>query len=86
MIKIGCKIMLKEEVLDTKGRTLLELVQKEDFNVKKLRYGKYIEFDMNQKNREQALREAKVLAQNLLHNDLIETFQLEVLKESNENK
>ena len=80
MIKIGCKVKLKPEVLDTKGRALLKLLQKENPAVKELSYGKYMELNIDQKDEKKALGQARVLAQNILHNDLIETFELEVLK------
>ena len=80
MIKVGCKILLKKEVLDTKGRTLLKLLQKEDSLVKDCRYGKYIELDITAENSQQALKKAKTLAQKILHNDLIESFELEIIK------
>ena len=80
MIKVGCKILLKKEVLDTKGRALLKLLQKEDSSVKDCHYGKYIELNIETKNPKQALEKAKALAQKILHNDLIETFELEIIK------
>ena len=80
MITIGCKVKLKPEVLDTKGRALLKLIHRESDKVKELKYGKYMELDIDQKEESKALEEAKTLAQNLLHNPLIETFELEVLK------
>lgn len=80
MIKIGCKVKLKSEVLDTKGRAILKLIQKENPAVKDMKYGKYMELDIDQKDEKKALEQAQTLAQNILHNDLIETFELEVLK------
>ena len=79
MIKIGCKVKLKPEVLDTKGRAVLKLLQKENPAVKEFKYGKYMELEIDQKDEKKALEEAQVLAQNILHNDLIETFELEIL-------
>ena len=80
MIKIGCKVKLKSEVLDTKGRAILKLIQKENPAVKDMKYGKYMELEIDQKDEKKALEQAQALAQNILHNDLIETFELEVLK------
>ena len=79
MIKVGCKILLKKEVLDTKGRTLLKLLKKEDSLVEDCRYGKYIELSIDTTDSQQALKKAKILAQKILHNDLIESFELELL-------
>ena len=79
MIKVGCKILLKKEVLDTKGRALLKLLQKEDSSVKNCAFGKYIELNIDTKNSQLALEKANLLAQKILHNDLIETFELEII-------
>ena len=79
MIKVAVKIQLKEEVLDTRGRTLLKLMQKENCSVKECRYGKYIELHLKEKDSKKALQQADQIARNILHNDLIETFELEVL-------
>ena len=80
MITVGCKILLKKEVLDTKGRTILKLLQEEDSVVKNCSYGKYIELDIDSANSQQALEKARVLTQKILHNDLIESFELEIIK------
>lgn len=79
MTKIAVKIQLKKEVLDTRGRTLLKLMQRENFSVQECRYGKYIELCLEEKDPEKALQQAEQIAKNILHNNLIETFDLEVL-------
>ena len=79
MIKVGCKILLKKEVLDTKGRALLKLLRKEDSSLKNCAYGKYIELNIDTNNSQLALEKANLLAQKILHNDLIETFELEII-------
>ena len=79
MIKVAVKIQLKKEVLDTKGRALLKLLQKENPLVKECRYGKYIELHLEEEDSKKALEQAEEMAKNILHNDLIETFKLEVL-------
>ena len=80
MIKIAVKIQLKKEVLDTRGRAILKLLQKDKTLVKECRYGKYIELHIDEKDSKKALEQAHELAKNILHNDLIETFELELLK------
>ena len=79
MTKVAVKIQLKKEVLDTKGRTLLKLLQKDNPLVTECRYGKYIELCFNEKDPKKALEQADQLAKNILHNDLIETFELSAL-------
>ena len=79
MIKVAVKVQLKKEVLDTRGRTLLKLLRKENPFVKECRYGKYIELHLEEKDSKKALQQADHIARNILHNDLIETFELEIL-------
>ena len=79
MIKIAVKIQLKKEVLDTKGRTLLKLLQEKNSLVEECFYGKYIELHVKETDSKKALEQVHYLAKNVLHNELIETFQLELL-------
>ena len=79
MIKVAVKVQLKKEVLDTRGRALLKLIQKENTLVKECRYGKYIELHLKEKNSKKALEQANHIAKQILHNDLIETFDLEII-------
>ena len=79
MTKIAVKIQLKKEVLDTKGRTILKLLQRENPLVQECRYGKYIELSINEKDPKKALEQAEHLTKKILRNDLIETFELTVL-------
>ena len=80
MIKIAVKVQLKKEVLDTRGRALLKLLQKDSPLVVECRYGKYIELHLKEKDQKKALQQAERLAKDVLHNNLIETFELEILK------
>lgn len=80
MIKVAVKIQLKKEVLDTRGRAVLKLLQKDNSSVKECRYGKYIELEFEGVDEKKALEQARSMTKDILHNDLIETFQLEVLK------
>ena len=85
VIKVGVKIQLKKEVLDTRGRTLLQLIQKHKPLVQFCRYGKYLELGLNEKDKKKALKQADEIAKTILCNDLIETFDLELLNEVNSN-
>lgn len=80
MTKIAVKIQLRKEILDTKGRALLKRLQNDDLLVAECRYGKYIELHLKETDTTKALEQAKQLTKKILHNDLIETFELEVLK------
>ena len=79
MTKVAVKVQLKKEVLDTRGRSILKLLYKENSLVKECRYGKYIELHLEEKDSKKALEQVDQIAKNILHNDLIETYELEVL-------
>ena len=79
MIKIAVKVQLKQEVLDTRGRSILKRIQKDSSLVQECRYGKYIELSIEGKDSKEALSEAEKIAKNMLCNNLIENFELEVL-------
>ena len=86
MTKVAIKIQLKKEVLDVKGRAILKILQKENPLVKECRYGKYIELSLDEPDQETALKKARHIVKNILHNDLIETFELEVLGDPSKKK
>ena len=79
MTKIGVKIQLKPEVLDTSGRAILKALQAEKLPVAGCFSGKYIVLLIKESDREKALAVAERAARGMLHNDLTETFQLEAL-------
>lgn len=79
MIKIAVIIKLKQEVLDTKGRTLLEVIKKEQASVTSCHYGKYIELTLNESDPKLAIKQANDISKTFLCNDLIEDFELKIL-------
>ncbi len=78
-IKIGVKIQLKPEVLDTAGRAILKALQAEKLPVSGCQSGKYIVLHIEESDREKAMQLAERMARGALRNDLTETFQLEIL-------
>ena len=58
----------------------MKLMQKEKFPVKECRYGKYIELQLEETDPKKALQQADRIAKSILQNDLIEDFELEILK------
>ena len=64
----------------------MKLMQKKKFPVKECRYGKYIELQLEETDPKKALQQADQIAKSILHNDLIEDFELEILKSSSLKK
>lgn len=78
-MKIGVKILPRKEVLDTQGRAVQRTLQQNGKALNTCRVGKYIQLDVDAKDQEQALAQAKEIAEFVLYNPLIETYELEVL-------
>ena len=79
MVKIGVKIRPKQEILDSPGRAILNLLKQQNPSYKDCRFGKYIELSIDSVDKDQALKEAEKAA-DILYNPLVETLDLEVIK------
>ena len=80
MIKIAIKIMPKQDILDTAGRTLCSLLKNKKFDISNCSYGKCIELSFDLSDKKQALAQANQMAEEILHNHLVEQFELEVIE------
>ncbi|MGE0528937.1 MAG: phosphoribosylformylglycinamidine synthase subunit PurS [Bdellovibrionales bacterium] len=79
-MKIGVKILPKNEVLDTQGRAVEGTLKAHGRGVAQCRVGKYVQLDIDEADEAQALRQAREIAEFVLYNPLIETYELEVVK------
>lgn len=79
-MKIGVKILPRNEVLDTQGRAVEKTLKDHRFALNSCRVGKFIELDVPAGNKEEALVKAKEMVNFSLYNPLIETFELMVLE------
>lgn len=80
MIKVGVKILPRLEVLDTQGRAVEKTLEQHGRKVDQARVGKYVELQVNEGSEEKALKKAHEIAEFVLYNPLIETFELEIVK------
>lgn len=78
-MKIGVKILPRNEVLDTQGRAVENTLRHHGREVAQCRVGRYVQLDLPEGDKDRALARAKDIAEFVLHNPLIETYQLEVL-------
>jgi phosphoribosylformylglycinamidine synthase PurS subunit len=79
-MKIGVKILPKNEVLDTQGRAVEQTLKTHGKAVQNCRVGKYVQLDVAETDPTKALAKAKEIAEFVLYNPLIENFELEVVK------
>ncbi len=74
--KIGVRVMPREVILDTQGRAVEKLLKQKQIEVGHCRVGRFVELDFNEASQDMALSKAKLIAETVLHNPLIETFEL----------
>lgn len=79
-MKIGVKILPKNEVLDTQGRAVEGTLKAHKREVNQARIGRYVQLDLPETHEDKALARAKEITEFVLYNPLIETFELEVVK------
>lgn len=80
-MKIGVKILPKNEVLDTQGRAVEGTLKAHGKAVEQARVGKYVQLEIGENDETKALARAKEIAEFVLYNPLIETFELEVVRQ-----
>jgi phosphoribosylformylglycinamidine synthase len=76
IIRIGVKVMPREVILDTQGRAVEHLLKQKQMHVSHCRVGRFVELEFPTESEKAALEQAKVIAETVLHNPLIETFEL----------
>ena len=79
-MKIGVKILPRSEVLDTQGRAVEGTLKAHGRPVNQARVGKYVQLDVEENDEAKALAKAKEIAEFVLYNPLIETFELDVVR------
>ncbi len=72
-------IFLKEGVLDTQGKAVLSvLLHAGHSDVRDVRIGKYIRLNLESPTREEALKRANAMCEDLLVNGIIEEYTVEL--------
>lgn len=79
MIKVGVKVMPREVILDTQGRAVEQILKQKKLMVDHCRVGRFVELDIDSGSEAEALQKAREIAQTVLHNPLIETFEVSVI-------
>lgn len=72
-------IFLKEGVLDTQGKTVAKSLYQQGYSaLRNARVGKYIQLWIDAESREKAISQAEKMCDDLLVNELIEDYTIEV--------
>ena len=80
-MKIGVKILPRNEVLDTQGRAVEKILKQNDFQKVSCRVGRFVELTFETEKKDEALLQAKRISEFVLHNPLIEDYKLTVIEE-----
>ena len=75
---VAVKILPRKDVVDIQGRALGKTLQTQGYDIEKCTVGKFILLNLNG-NENQCKEQAITIAENVLHNPLIETFEVEIL-------
>ncbi len=76
-MKIGIKVLPRREILDTQGRAVERVLKQKNFGDIQCRVGKFIEIELDAKTNEEAEAKVKSMAEYVLYNPLIETYEIE---------
>ncbi len=72
-------VFLKEGVLDTQGKAVAASLKSIGYDcLKDLRVGKYIHLDVEAASESEAIRQVEKMCDDLLVNDIIEEFKIEL--------
>ncbi len=78
-MRIGVRVMPRKDVLDSQGRAVERSISQMGMKILNCTVGKYVILDLSFTQQEDAMNEARKIADQILHNPLIETYELEKL-------
>lgn len=78
-MKLGVRVMPKNEVLDSQGRAVEKTLQHHGKSVQHCRVGRYIELEIEESDKNKAMAKAQEIAEFVLYNPLIEVYEIEWL-------
>ena len=76
--KFGVKIMPREVILDTQGRAVEQTLRLNKLSAESVRVGRFVELEIEGAEAD-ARKKAEEIAKFVLHNPLIETFEIQKL-------
>lgn len=80
MFKFGVRILPRREVLDTQGRAVEATLRAQGHAVQECKVGRYVTLTIEAPSSEAAQSTAKKVAEDVLCNMLIESYDVELLK------
>ena len=81
MLKANVYVSLKKQVLDPQGKAIQHALHDLGFDsVKSLRYGKFLEVELDSGSREEGLKVLDAICRKLLANPVIEDYRFDILE------
>ena len=80
-MKVGIKVLPRKEVLDSQGRAVEKTLDHQGMSVKGCRVGRYVELEIDTLDANEAKAKAKEIAEFVLYNPLVESFEIELPNE-----
>ena len=81
-MKLGIKILPRDEVLDTQGRAVEGSLRASGRSVESCRVGKYILLELHAQSEAEAEKQVRSMADYVLYNPLVEKYEIEFLKDT----
>lgn len=79
-MKVAVRVLPKDEVLDSQGRAVLQVLQQEGaLKLNQCRVGKYILLEMDETDSAKVMKKLTSADSNVLYNPLIEKIEVEIL-------
>ena len=76
-MKISATVTLKKEVLDPQGKVVSQTLKNMGYkNIVNVRQGKYFEIEINESNKEKAIKMVEEICKKLLTNIIIEDYTI----------
>lgn len=80
-MKVGVKVLPRKEVLDSQGRAVEKTLEHNGMTLNSCRVGRYVELDIDAENADAAIEKAKQVAEFVLYNPLVESYEIELPNE-----
>lgn len=80
-MKVGVRVLPRKEVLDSQGRAVAKTLEHHGITLNSCRVGRFVELEFDTNSMEEAQKKAKEVAEFVLYNPLVETYEIEALNE-----
>ncbi len=80
-MRFAVKIKMRNVILDSPGRAVEETLKRQGFELNQCKIGRYVEIEVPGMEEKVALQKVKEMTEYVLFNPLLETYEIERLKD-----